>query len=164
MSHIPTPQIIQSLQTLEDAGATVIGKILFEFTRLDANLGTCLVNIESVQRVDEETNIVSKLDFDGRIKRLSKETNKKLQQNLVGLEFINNWILRANTARLKRNNLFHGRWGFALHDGTLVNVIGLPTSIEQSSTKYTLDELQDFLNFLKQLQIDLAKIAKQWQL
>jgi hypothetical protein len=72
------------------------------------------------------------------------------------------WLNDAHAIRLLRNQLFHGRWGFIPIQQLVANVIGLPTSPEQSETRYSIDQLGASLESMRMLRVRLSDLRKKW--
>jgi hypothetical protein len=48
-------EVWKATEDLEDAAATLLGRLLFAFSRLDVALGLCLVWVDSGRRIDALT-------------------------------------------------------------------------------------------------------------
>lgn len=164
MEEITAQEMFKARELLEEAGATLLGKILFEFTRLDMCLGLCLVWVDSGHRLDALTKNVQDETFHQRLKRLKESVSARLTEGSGGYSAYSNWIQNADNARAKRNDLFHGRWAVDAMGAKLINILGLPTSNNSVETKYGLSDLQNFIEELKLLQTDLNKYGKIWPL
>lgn len=164
MDEITTHQMFEAREELEEAGATWLGKILFEFTRLDMCLGLCVAWIDSGQRLEALTKKVEDQNFSQRLELLKKTVSEKLVEGSDGSSAYWEWISVADRARVKRNELFHGRWAVNGMGTKLINIMGLPTSNKPSETEYKLSELQNFVNELKLLQTNLNKCRSLWPL
>lgn len=149
---------------LEQAAATLLGKMLFEFSRLDVNLGLCVVRTDSGQRLEELTKQVAGFSFHKKLDFLRKCVERAFPKDSEIHSAYTEWIASADASRLRRNQLFHGRWGVDPIQGHVINVIGLPTSPEQSSFKYTLADLEIVLEELRRLQARLFVLKEQWPL
>ena len=164
MTELTLGQTMEARENLEQSAATLLGKMLFEFSRLDMNLGLCVVWIEGGKRIEELTRQVAeftlhkKLDFLGRFVEQTLPLGSK--RHIAYTE----WITRAHASRLRRNQLVHGRWGVDSMSGHVINVVGLPTSSEQISFRYTLVDLEGMLEELEQLRVKLQEIRERWPL
>jgi hypothetical protein len=151
-------------EDLEDGAATLLGKMLFEFSRLDMALGLCLVWSNNGQGVDELTAKVEQESFAIRVNRLEKLVlNGSVEGSNKQSAYVK-WIEAARRIRAKRNSLVHGRWGTDLIRCKVINVVGLPTSPEQRPTEYSLLELENILTDMKELQDRLTELRKHWPL
>lgn len=157
-------QLWEARETLEQGAAILLGKMLFEFSRLDVNLSLCVVWTDGDQRLDELTKQVAEFTFHKKLDFLAESVDSVLPKGSKRHIAYTEWIARAHTLRLKRNQLVHGRWGVDAIKGRVVNIIGLPTSSEQMEYQYALTDLELVLEEMKQLQAQLSKLRDQWPL
>lgn len=150
--------------TLESEAARHLGQMLFEFSRLDVNLGLCLVWVDGGANLDSLTTKVGAFNFHRKIQELTSQVRLKLQDGSQGRQAYEAWLTRADAARQHRNDLVHGRWSVDITTGTAVNVIGLPTSADQQEKRYTLGELADVNKMLQQLLSDLSVLRNTYPL
>lgn len=164
MSELTAGKIWEASEALEQAAAALLGKMLFEFSRLDVNLGLCVVWTGNGQRLEELTKQVEELSFHKKLDFLSRHVENGLPKGSKRHTAYTKWIARAHVSRLKRNQLVHGRWGVDAVQGHVINVIGLPTSPEQSEFRYSLTDLESVLKELTQLQASLHELRERWPL
>ncbi len=164
MSELNAGQVWEAREGLEQGAATVLGKMLFEFSRLDVNLGLCVVWTEGGQRLEELTKRVAEFTFHKKLDFLNQFVEQSLPQGSKRHTAYTEWIARAHASRLRRNQLVHGRWGVDPMQSQVINVIGLPTSSEQTEFRYTLGDLEGMLEELKQLQAKLHELRERWPL
>jgi hypothetical protein len=136
---------------IEEDAAKAIGLILFEFTRFDMNLGLCLVWSNEGQNLEELTSKYNEKSFSCRLKFIEKLAHKKYALGSDELNKYINWIKNTNDVREIRNQLVHGRYGFIPREGCVANVVGLPTSSDQSETRYTIKQLNNIVKRIKKL-------------
>jgi hypothetical protein len=151
-------------EALETAGATLLGKMLFAFARIDVNLGLCLVWVDSGTRIESLTRQVSEWSFSRRLECLEAAVNRILPDGHAGRNAYVEWIARAQALRQTRNELVHGRWGVDPAQEKVLNVVGLPTSPDQREIGYTLEDLEAMLREMEDLQTVLVKLRKRWPL
>ncbi|MFD2111347.1 hypothetical protein [Thiorhodococcus fuscus] len=157
-------QIWKRREALERDAANLLGRMLFEFSRLDVNVGLCLVwvdggaNLEHLTKTVENQNIKTKLDA------LSKHVSAKLPIGSKRRSAYENWISRTHEIRRQRNNLVHGRWGIDPQKNKVVNVVGLPTSDAQQITEYSIEDLAAIIEELRYLQCELSRLREHWPL
>jgi hypothetical protein len=70
LSELTGRQICEARETLEQAAATLLGKMLFEFSRLDVNLALCVAWADSGQRLEELTKQVVEASFHKKLEFL----------------------------------------------------------------------------------------------
>ena len=154
-------EIERARQSLEHASATILGRMIFAFSRLDIALASHLIwsndrsQLEELTRRFEDTSFQKKLDF---LQDLVTAKYNDQEANLL----YGRWLKDAHATRTMRNELVHGRWGTDPMKNEVVNVVGLPTSSEQESKGYTIDELKNALDQMERLQVRLAELREKW--
>lgn len=164
MSEITAGEIWARRDTLEKKAAALLGSMLFEFSRLDVNLGLCLVWLDGGAKIESQTKAVESLNLKAKLDELAKHVAAKLPAESKRRRAYENWMERANSVRQQRNNLVHGRWGVEAHKNKVVNVIGLPTSNAQQVIEYTLEELAEVNTELRELLCELTRLREHWPL
>lgn len=164
MTEITAREIHERRNALESAGATLLGRLLFEFARLDMNLGLCLVWLEGGTRLETLSEQVPGWGFSKRLDYLEGAAARTKSVQDEGRIEYSNWIARSRLIRKTRNELVHGRWGVSANAETLINVLGLPTSPDQRSVAYTLGELNECIEEMKALQRVLSELRTRWPL
>lgn len=149
---------------LESEAARHLGQMLFEFSRLDVNLGLCLAWVDGGANLDTLSIKVGGYNFHRKLQELTSQVQLKLHDGSKGRQAYEAWLARADAARQHRNDLVHGRWGVDITTSTAVNVIGLPTSADQQERRYTLGELADVNKMLQQLLSDLTVLRNTYPL
>ena len=145
-------------EAIEEDAAKAIGLIIFEFTRLDMNLGLCVVWSNDGKDLEKLTSKYNEKSFSCRLNFIEKLARKKYISGSVGLNKYISWIKNANEVRELRNQLVHGRYGFIPHQGCIANVVGLPTSPEKSETRFTIQQLNSIVKHIKELSVQLNKL------
>jgi hypothetical protein len=149
---------------LEESAAQLLGRMLFEFGRLEMALGLCVVWIDGGRQLDALTERVKDWSFDLRLKHLEKRVNEFLPRGSNRHTHYKQWIDDANEARMGRNDLVHSRWWVDPHRAQVVRVSGLPTSPEQAEHRLTLADLEGVVDDLRQLQSRLYDLRQKWPL
>ncbi|GAB6071023.1 hypothetical protein JCM30760_21200 [Thiomicrorhabdus hydrogeniphila] len=145
-------------KAIEEDAAKAIGFILFEFTKLDVDLGMSIVWSNDGNNLERLTDKYTEKSFSWRLKFIKKLACEKYQYGSAELNKYMVWINRTNDVRKLRNQLVHGRWGFIPHEGCVANVVGLPTSREQRVSKYTISELNELLKNITKLRLELNEL------
>lgn len=149
---------------IEEEAAKAVGLILFEFTRLDSNLGLFVVWTNNGQNLRQLTSKFEGKSFSERLSYIEKLAHKKYANSSVELNEYNNWLKNAHELREIRNQLVHGRYGFIPKTGHVANVIGLPTSSEQSETRYTIRELNQIIKRIQKLSLKMHELRDEYPL
>lgn len=71
---------------MEAAAASLLGRMLFEFSRIDVNLGLCLVWVDSGADLERLTPKVAALSFHCKLSELSKHVERKLPPGVEAAE------------------------------------------------------------------------------
>ena len=141
--------------------ATVLGYMLFEYSRLDMELGLFLVWSDEGRRLDERSKKLNETSFSKRLELLEMLTKLKYSDTPAADEYAK-WLLDAHALRSLRNQLFHGRWGFDSRQGMAANVVGLPTSPAQTETRYSIAQLRESLQLMRALRSRLSELRQTW--
>ncbi len=164
MSEITAGELWARRDALESDAASLLGHMIFEFSRLDVNLGLCLVWVDGGAKIDSLTKTVEGLNLKSKLDELTNHVTAKLPAGSKRHRAYEAWIERAHLVRQQRNSLVHGRWGVEARKNKVVNVIGLPTSNTQQAIEYTIEELAEINHELRELQRELAKLRESWPL
>jgi hypothetical protein len=154
-------EIERARQGLEQASATILGRMIFEYSRLDMALGLMLVWANHGSQLESLTQRVSGSVFHKKLGLLADLASKNYQDDSGALAAHNEWLTEAHEVREERNALVHGRWCVDPTGNQVVNVLGLPTG-EQVERRYTVAQLKALLLRIRQLQQSLAVLRAQW--
>ena len=155
-------EIQRARQGLEQVSATVLGHMIFEFSRLEVVLGLFLVWADGGSDLERPTKIVSEHTFHKKLDFLQELVHVKYSGEQQARLLYAEWLKDAHAARSNRNDLVHGRWGVDAVNNRVVNVVGLPTSSEQVEKRYTIAELKSILERIVKLQTRLAVLRERW--
>jgi hypothetical protein len=147
--------------SLESEAAKALGYIIFEFTRLDMELGLFLVWSEEGRKLEMLTKELNESNFNSKLSLLKEKTNLKYKES-PAFDLYASWLRKAHAVRILRNDLFHGRWGFIPEQQCVANVVGLPTSPKQTETRYTVNQLQESVKKISALRNQLSKLRSEW--
>ena len=164
MDDLTVGELWARRKQLENEAAVQLGHMIFEISRLEMNLGLCLVWVEGGGKLESLTKSVESLGLKAKLDKLEEQVKANLPDRSKCREAYEHWLQRAHAIRQLRNNLIHGRWGVEAHINKVVNVLGLPTSEEQQITRYGIDELVRINNELKALQCELSRLREDWPL
>jgi signal transduction protein with GAF and PtsI domain len=151
-------------ERLEGAAATTLGFMLFEYSRLDMELGLFLSWVDQGRHLEKMAKKVEALNFNKRLEYLQKAAAERFRESPAIMEAYAGWISDAHEIRELRNRLFHGRWGIEPIRQVVVNVVGLPTSPDQEATKYSLSDLESGLRAISQLRARLRDLRSSFPL
>lgn len=144
---------------IEKEAAITLGYMLFEYSRLDMELGLFLVWSNGGQNLDRLTKKLNNSSFNMRLHLLEKLVNEKYIHTPAA-EIYKAWLFDAHAVRSLRNKLFHGRWGFISQQQQVANVVGLPTSPEQTETRYSIPQLKELLHTMRDLRSRLSNLRQ----
>jgi len=154
-------EIESARQGLEQASTTTLGRMIFEFSRLDVALGLMLAWAHEGSQLEKLTKMVSGYTFHKKLEFLAELAQSKYQANQEAMDAYVTWLAEAQEVRSNRNDLIHGRWGVDHMKNQVVNIVGLPTG-EQIERSYTIPELKAVLVRMQQLQKQLFTLREQW--
>jgi hypothetical protein len=154
-------EIESARQSLEHASATTLGRVIFEFSRLDVALGLVLAWAHEGSQLEKLTKMVSGYTFHKKLDFLAELAKSKYQANQEAMDAHATWLAEAHDVRSNRNDLIHGRWGVDHMKNQVVNIVGLPTG-EQVERRYTIPELKAVRARMQQLQKQLSTLREQW--
>jgi hypothetical protein len=143
---------------LEHEAAAILGFMLFEYSRLDMELGLFLSWSDDGSLLENLTRKMGSLNFSKRLEYLQKSVTSKFDGNIEVLGAYAAWISEAHSIRELRNELFHGRWCIDPIAQRVVNVVGLPNSPDQKSRPHTIEELEEILNRMRHLRVQLREL------
>lgn len=150
-------------QGLEQASATTLGRMIFEFSQLDTNLGLMLAWSNDGSQLGKLTNRVSGYTFHKKLDFLAELSQSKYQGNQKAMDAHAKWLAEANEVRANRNDIVHGRWGVDHMNNEVVNIVGLPSG-EQVERRYSISELKAALDRMKTLQNQLSSLRERYPL
>ncbi|MGO4552084.1 hypothetical protein AB4059_13430 [Lysobacter sp. 2RAF19] len=151
-------EVLEERRRLERDAATLLGMMIFEYSRLEMDLGLFLAWSDDGVSLDQLTKQLEPLTFSKRIDFLEKTVAAKFQESPETLALYANWVADAQSVRGLRNDLFHGRWGVETINQQVVNVVGLPTSPDQKRTPYSITDLQAALDQMRDVRARLQKL------
>jgi hypothetical protein len=164
MNDLTAEEMEKVRDDLEASAATILGRMLFEFGRLDVTLSACVVWLGHGQQIEALTKRFEDSNFNDRLEYLATVVEKSTDGRQDVRTAYGAWIDDAHAARNARNRLAHGRWWIYPYTAHAVNVSGLPTSPKQAERRYTLDELREVLQSFQQLATRLNRLRKKWPL
>jgi hypothetical protein len=163
MKENPTAgEVWAATEELETATATLLGRLVFAFSRLDVALGLCLVWAGDGKQIGVLTPKIAELTFHKKLDQLTGLAEAKFVFGSKKRSGWALWIEEAHRTRALRNQLTHGRWGVDPYTDEAINVIGLPTSPNQHEIRYSLKALSDAVVETTRLQTRLAQLREQW--
>lgn len=157
-NELTAAEVWKATEELEDAAATLLGRFMFAFSRLDVALGLCLVWLDGGKQIDALTPIVTALTFNQKLDALTGSVKTRVADRSTRRVEWSQWIEQAHAARALRNQLTHGRWGVDPYTAEAFTVIGLPTSPEQREVRHSLQLLTDAVTDIGRLQARLEEL------
>lgn len=151
MDNITAGELWIRRTQLEDAGASLLGNLMFAFGRLEFNLGLFVRNIADGKYLDGSS-------FHARLASLSEAVKGGPHFEGFSREPYEDWIRRAHAMRQTRNDMVHGRWVPEPNTMCILNVMATTDLSNQRTNSYTLSQLDDLVKEVGQLQTDLGKL------
>ncbi|MFN7156216.1 MAG: hypothetical protein ACK4OE_21300 [Acidovorax sp.] len=147
--------------SMQTEAASLLGQMLFAFSRIDVNLGLCLAWMDDGKRLEALSKSIEGQNVHTKLQTLSKQVAEKFPAGSKRRAAYERWIERVHAAREQRNQMVHGRWGVEARRHKVVNVVGLPSGTQQS-IEYTLAELTAFNDELGALARELSRLREHW--
>jgi hypothetical protein len=148
--------------SIKEEAAKAIGLILFEFTNLETEVGLCVVWTNEGQNLKKLSAKYNGKSFNDRLNFIEKLAYEIYSLDSEELTNYVNWIKEANEVRVIRNQLIHGRYGFIPSEGCVANVVDLPTSSNQSETRYTIKQLYGLVKRINKLSVRLNELRTKY--
>jgi len=155
-------QIESARGDLEQAAAGILGRMLFEFSRLDSALGLFLVWADEGRQLESLTIKVGDYSFHKKLDFLKDLVEAKYAANMEVQSHYTKWLTDAHSTRIRRNDLVHGRWGTDPIQAEVINVVGLPTSPDHREIRYSIPALKGALSDMQDLQKRLHEVRSKW--
>ncbi|WDH25599.1 hypothetical protein [Pseudomonas chlororaphis] len=152
-----TGQLMARREAMQAEAASLLGQMLFAFSSIDVNLGLCLACLDNGTKLETLSKSIEGRKIHTKLKTLSTRVAERLPADSKHRAAYKCWIERVHAARLRRNQMVHGRWGVEAHRHKVVNVIGLPSGT-QKCVEYSLAELAAFNKELYALERELARL------
>jgi hypothetical protein len=157
-------EIAEEQERLESESAKILGRLVFEYSRLEMELGLTLAWTDDGRELERLTSEIGDFNLKRRLGRLEAEVKTKYG-DVKGAEARKgyaDWLGEANRLRTLRNQFFHGRWGISAVRQQVFNVVGLPTSPAQREVGYSISDLEGVLESVRMLRRQLMKLNKSW--
>ncbi|WP_194725886.1 hypothetical protein [Noviherbaspirillum malthae] len=139
-------------EELEIEASKVVGQIVFALSRMEFNLGLCLRNLVGGQDVEAVNPLIARLSFKAKLDALLDVVKHKFSTEAECIGELKAWHAKMDEVRISRNSFVHGRWGTLAAAQEVVNVSpGLPNAAPQKETRYSLDDLAEELEEIKQV-------------
>lgn len=150
---------------LESAAGTIIGRIVFSFSRFEFNLGLCIRNAVGGSDVEAINPLLHRLSFKAKLDALIEIVEHKYSSNVACVAEFKQWYKGIDAIRAKRNSFVHGRWGIHGYAQQVVNVApGMPNEVPQREIAFTLHELQQELVEVDRVIGEFEELRTRWRL
>jgi hypothetical protein len=133
-------QLREARNDLRTTAEMLVGRLLFEYSRLETALDLCLVWVDEGSAFDERSKKIECFSFFQKLELLEADV-RGLGAN-AGSPFYLAWVQRGHALREQRNTLVHGRVGFDVTRSIVVVVSSRATSTTLVSNEYNLAELE----------------------
>ena len=140
----------------------MVGKLVFAFSRLDANLALLAASKEDP---DSRANTIAKLkntSFKHKLAWVIPVLRKAYPNDAQCLAEWQRWLASAEALRALRNDMVHGRWGVNDMERTINNVVGIPGSPNQREIVYTLKELEAKVGEAIRVAQEFGRLRQKW--
>ena len=162
MNNLTGGELWRIRSELEATASSILGRLLFTFSRLDFNVSLLVSSIERVGGNETAAAKATQLSFHERLARLALFFEREATLPDDARAAYGEWLLAMQEVRTQRNQLVHGRWDIDPNNRVVLNIMGPTSSLEERTIPYTLAALQAAVSKIEQLQGNLAQLRKQW--
>jgi hypothetical protein len=154
---------VSSRDELEAAAAEIVGRLVFELSTLEFNLGLCLRGLVAGPDVEAANSLVERLSFKNKLDSILEVVAHRFSATPACVEEFKQWHKEVDAARMRRNDFVHGRWGYLVVTNEIVNVPrGIPGPRQRSENRYTVEALRQELSELQELVARFSKLRNKW--
>jgi len=164
MNELTAGDIWRLHEQLERDASAILGRAIFAFSRLDANLGLMVASVLRVAGKVEQESKADGMNFHKRLEFILKYACEAPDIDPSARAELTRWVKAADETRTQRNQLVHGRWDVDPYRRKALNTVGLANSDEQRTFEYSLEELESFVQRVNDLQSQLTKVRMRWHL
>jgi hypothetical protein len=147
---------------MESAAHALVGRLVFAFSRLDANLALLAAGKNGTNSRAASIAKLEDTSFKDKLTSVMPAIRREYLGNPQCLAEWEAWLASADELRTLRNDLVHGRWGVNEMRRTVQNVVGVPGSPNQRETNYTLEELQAKVGVADLVAREFGRLRKRW--
>lgn len=133
-------QLREARNELRTTAEMLVGRLLFEYSRLETALDLCLAWVDEGSAFDERSKKIECLSFFQKLEFLEADVRGRGAND--GAPSYLAWIQRSHALREQRNTLVHGRVGFNVTRSIVIVVASRATSATVVSIEYSLAELE----------------------
>ena len=162
MSELAPFNLAAERERIERHAATQLGLMLFEYSRLEMELGLHIVWADEGKTLDELTDRLKDSAINKRLLFLQQYVARKYADGGEAVSAYAAWLQEAHEVRALRNDFVHGRWGPWGRGHGVRNVVGMPTSSEQREVCYTPEQLEQIVQRIKDLRSEHARLRGIW--
>lgn len=155
-------QLREARNELRATVETLLGRLLFEYSRLETALDLCLAWVDEGNTFDECSKKIEGFSFSQKLALLEADAQRRCAKD--GLPFYLAWVKRSHALREHRNILVHGRVGFDMSRSVVVVVSSRATSETLVSNEYNLDELKNVVGEAGTLTQELSTLRSSFPL
>lgn len=155
-------QLREARNELRATVETLLGQLLFEYSRLETALDLSLAWVNDGSTFDERSKKIECFSFFQKLELLEADVQNRCAND--GLPFYLAWVKRSHALREHRNTLVHGRVGFDMSRSIVVVVSSRATSETLVSNEYNLDELKNVVGEAVSLTQELSALRASFPL
>lgn len=160
MKDLTGADIWRIREELERDAASALGRALFAFSALDTNLGLMVASTLRHLGKDGQATKVGSLNFKARLEFVENYFVTTHDASQKAIPEMKAWIPQAHAARLKRNQLVHGRWSADPRKRKVLVIVGLPSSDVQQTIEYTVEDIVAISEDFQRLNATLSETRR----
>ena len=134
----------------------LLGRMLFEYSRLESTLDLCLAWVQAGETYDERARKIQRCSFFDKLELLETDVRSRPVEEQV-TDYMD-WLARTHAVRAQRNILVHGRLGFNVQKGVVLVVSSRATDTFQVSAEYSLGDIETVVSEIESLSNELTRL------
>jgi hypothetical protein len=147
------------------AASTLVGQLVFEFSRIEMELGCSLHSVVGPHDFDALNVLIDRLSFKSKLDALNEVVARKFEGKDDFLAEFKHCYRSIDAIRSQRNSFIHGRWGAISNTQQVVNVEpGMPGGVPQREWRFTVVELEAELAGVSKVLNEFRTLRAKWYL
>jgi hypothetical protein len=160
-----TPERAMNDAELQLAASTLVGQLVFEFSRIDMELGCSLHTVVNPRDIDALNVLIDRLSFKSKLDALNEVVARIFEGKEEFLAEFKHCYRSIDAIRSRRNSFIHGRWGAIANTQQVVHVeSGMPGGVPQREWRFTIAELKAELASVSKVLNEFRALRAKWYL
>lgn len=162
--NMPTREALARREAMLEQSASLIGKLIFGYSRFVTNLHLCVAWFEFGQHLEHHAEIAEDLGVAKLLKMIEEQARHTLGKSSAGYSEYAKWLRAAHRLRENRNLIVHSRWGVDSFGRHMI-AVSTPVFVEPAKEHvYTAEMLSELFNMVDNLIARLNQLRKKYPL